>query len=95
MKKDIYARFEIIENHMPTYRSELFGIINTNEKRSSDQLQEVRKQLEENVQYNFNIMDERVDKFCDLMDKSLESLRQAVADNRDVYVSVINRSNIE
>jgi hypothetical protein len=29
------------------------------------------------------------------MDSSLESLRQAIADNRDVYVSVINRSNIE
>lgn len=40
-------------------------------------------------------MDERVDKFCELMDKSLETLRSAVADNRDVFVSVINRSNIE
>lgn len=55
----------------------------------------MRKGLEDNIKFNFEIMDERVDKFCDLMDKSLESLRQAVADNRDVYVSVINRSNIE
>ena len=51
--------------------------------------------MEDNVKYNFDIMDERVDKFCELMDKSLETLRSAVADNRDVFVSVINRSNIE
>ena len=75
MKKDLYTRFEIIENHMPTYRSELFGIIHTNEKRSSDQLHDMKRALEDNVKYNFDIMDERVDKFCELMDKSLESLR--------------------
>jgi hypothetical protein len=55
----------------------------------------VKKQLEDNVSHNFLVLDERVDKFCDLMDSSLEALRHAIADNRDVYVSVINRSNIE
>lgn len=40
-------------------------------------------------------MDERVDKFSELVDSNLETLRKAIADNRDVYVSVINKSNLE
>jgi len=41
------------------------------------------------------VLDERVDKFSELVDTNLETLRRAVADNREVYVSVINKSNIE
>ena len=44
---------------------------------------------------NFQVLDERVDKFSELVDTNLETLRRAVADNREVYVSVINKSNIE
>ena len=40
-------------------------------------------------------MDERVDKFSELVDTNLETLRKAIADNRDVYVNVINKSNLE
>lgn len=40
-------------------------------------------------------MDERVDKFSELVDSNLETLRKAIADNRDVYVSVINKTNLE
>ena len=41
------------------------------------------------------MLDERVDKFSELVDSNLETLRKAIADNRDVYVSVINKSNLE
>jgi len=41
------------------------------------------------------VLDERVDKFSELVDSNLETLRKAIADNRDVYVSVINKSNLE
>lgn len=44
---------------------------------------------------NFKILDDRVDKFSELVDTNLETLRRAVAENRDVYVSVINKSNLE
>ena len=44
---------------------------------------------------NFQVLDERVDKFSELVDSNLETLRKAIADNRDVYVSVINKSNLE
>ena len=40
-------------------------------------------------------MDERVDKFSELVDSNLETLRKAIADNRDVYVNIINKSNLE
>jgi hypothetical protein len=36
-----------------------------------------------------------VDKFSELVDSNLETLRKAIADNRDVYVSVINKTNLE
>ena len=41
------------------------------------------------------MLDERVDKFSELVDSNLETLRKAISDNRDVYVSVINKSNLE
>lgn len=41
------------------------------------------------------MLDERVDKFSELVDANLETLRKAIADNRDVYVSVINKTNLE
>lgn len=41
------------------------------------------------------MLDERVDKFSELVDSNLETLRKAIGDNRDVYVSVINKSNLE
>jgi hypothetical protein len=44
---------------------------------------------------NFQVLDERVDKFSELVDSNLETLRKAIGDNRDVYVSVINKSNLE
>jgi hypothetical protein len=40
-------------------------------------------------------LDERVDKFSELVDSNLETLRKAIADNRDVYVNIINKSNLE
>lgn len=44
---------------------------------------------------NFQVLDERVDKFSELVDSNLETLRKAIADNRDVYVNIINKSNLE
>jgi len=44
---------------------------------------------------NFQVIDERVDKFSELVDSNLETLRKAITDNRDVYVSFINKSNQE
>jgi hypothetical protein len=31
MKKDVYKRFEIIEGHLPVYRSELYKLLEANE----------------------------------------------------------------
>ena len=44
---------------------------------------------------NFQVIDERVDKFSELVDSNLETLRKAITDNRDVYVGFINKSNQE
>tara|TARA_B110000285_G_scaffold138149_1_gene154660 strand:- start:775 stop:1026 length:252 start_codon:yes stop_codon:yes gene_type:complete len=40
------------------------------------------------------VLDERVDKFSELVDSNMETLRKAVADNREVYISIINKSNV-
>ena len=42
---------------------------------------------------NFQVLDERVDQFSDLVDSNLETLRRATQDNREVFVSVINKTN--
>ena len=44
---------------------------------------------------NFQVLDDRVDKFSDLVDSNLETLRKAIGDNREVYVSLINKANLE
>ena len=95
MQKDIYKRFEIIEGHLPVYRSELYKLLETNEQRALKKIKEIKEGVEQTMLSNFQVLDERVDKFSELVDTNLETLRRAVADNREVYVSVINKSNIE
>ena len=46
MKRDIYKRFEIIENHLPVYRSELYKVLEGNEKRALTKIKEVRDAVE-------------------------------------------------
>lgn len=95
MKKDIYKRFEIIEGHLPVYRSELYKLLESNESRAMIKIKEIKDAVESTMLTNFQVLDERVDKFSELVDSNLETLRKAIADNRDVYVSVINKSNLE
>lgn len=95
MKKDIYKRFEIIEGHLPVYRSELYKLMEANENRALNKIKEIKEAVETTMLTNFQVLDERVDKFSELVDSNLETLRKAIADNRDVYVSVINKSNLE
>lgn len=95
MKKDIYKRFEIIEGHLPVYRSELYKLLETTEARALEKIKEIKEAVEQTMLSNFQVLDERVDKFSELVDTNLETLRRAVAENRDVYVSVINKSNLE
>lgn len=44
---------------------------------------------------NFQVLDERVDQFSELVDSNLETLRKGVQDNREVFVTVINKTNEE
>lgn len=95
MKKDIYKRFEIIEGHLPVYRSELYKLMENNEQRLLQKIKDIKEAVEATMLTNFQVLDERVDKFSELVDANLETLRKAIADNRDVYVSVINKTNLE
>lgn len=95
MKKDIYKRFEIIEGHLPVYRSELYKLLESNESRAMTKIKEIKEAVEQTMLTNFQVLDERVDKFSELVDTNLETLRKAISDNRDVYVNVINKSNLE
>ena len=46
MKKDVYKRFEIIEKHLPVYRSELYKLLETTETRVLSKMKEVKDGLE-------------------------------------------------
>jgi hypothetical protein len=95
MKKDIYKRFEIIESHLPIYRSELYKVLEGTEGRCLSKLKEVKDAIEQTMLTNFTVLDERVDQFSELVDSNMEILRKAVQDNREVFVSVINKTNEE
>jgi len=95
MKKDIYKRFEIIEGHLPVYRSELYKLLEVNEQRALSKIKEIKDAVDQTMLTNFQVIDERVDKFSELVDSNLETLRKAITDNRDTYVSVINKSTQE
>lgn len=46
MKKDIYKRFEIIEGHLPVYRSELYKLLESNESRAMTKIKEIKEAVE-------------------------------------------------
>jgi hypothetical protein len=46
MKKDVYKRFDIIEKHLPVYRSELYKLLETTETRVLSKMKEVKDGLE-------------------------------------------------
>lgn len=94
MKKDIYKRFEIIEGHLPVYRSELYKLLETNEQASLQKIKEIKDATELTIQNNFRLVDERIDKFSELVDTNLQGIRNALAENREVYVSALNKSNL-
>lgn len=53
MKKDIYKRFEIIETHLPIYRSELYKLLETSESRVLGKMKEVKDAIESTMLTNF------------------------------------------
>lgn len=53
MKKDIYKRFEIIESHLPIYRSEIYKILESSEVRVLEKLKEVKDAIEQTMLTNF------------------------------------------
>ena len=53
MKRDVYSRFEIIEGHLPVYRSELYKLLESNEQRALQKMKEVRDNIEQSMLTNF------------------------------------------
>ena len=95
MKRDVYKRFEIIEGHLPVYRSELYKLLESNEQRTLQKMKEIRDAIEQSMLTHFQSLDQRVDKFSELVDGNMETLRKAIAESREVYISIINKSNVE
>ena len=67
MKKDLYKRFEIIESHLPVYRSELYKLMETTEARTLSKLKELKDALSQTILTNFTALDDRVDQFSELV----------------------------
>jgi len=53
MKKDVYRRFEVIEKHLPVYRSELYKLLEGTEERVLTKVKEVKDGLEQTMLTNF------------------------------------------
>ena len=77
MKKDVYKRFEIIEGHLPVYRSELYKLLEANEQRILVKVKEIKDTIEGTMLNNFQAIDDRIDRFTDLVDSNLEVLKKA------------------
>ena len=71
MKKDLYKRFEIIESHLPVYRSELYKMMETTEARQLSKLKELKDALSQTILTNFTALDDRVDQFSELVSISM------------------------
>ena len=67
MKKDLYKRFEIIESHLPVYRSELYKLMEQTEARTLGKIKEVKDALSSTILTNFTALDDRVDQFSELV----------------------------
>ena len=61
MKKDLYKRFEIIESHLPVYRSELYKLMETTVARTLSKLAELKDPLKKTIETNLTALDDRVD----------------------------------
>jgi len=73
MKKDLYKRFEIIESHLPVYRSELYKLMEQAESRQLEKVKELKEALSSTILTNFTALDDRVDQFSELVSASLDN----------------------
>ena len=74
MKKDLYKRFEIIESHLPVYRSELYKMMETTEARTLSKLKELKDALSQTILTNFTALDDRVDQFSELVSINISTV---------------------
>ena len=93
MKQDIYKRFEFIEKHLPIYWSELYKLMERSEEWMLQKMKEVKEIVDSTMVTNFRQVDERMDQFSELVDINLDNLWWATTDNREVFVSIINKVN--
>ena len=49
MKKDLYKRFEIIESHLPVYKSELHKLMETTESRALQKVNELKESMSSTI----------------------------------------------
>lgn len=54
-------------------------------------MREVKETVDLNMVNNLKQVDERMDQFSELVDVNLDTLRKAITDNREIFISVINK----
>ena len=95
LKSDVYKRFDIIEGHLPVYRSELYKLLESNEQRALTKIKELKESVDETMLTNFNVIDERIDNYAGMIDGNLETIRKQLNENRDVFINCINKSSLD
>ena len=61
------------------------------EQRMLQKMREVKETVDLNMVNNFKQVDERLDQFSELVDVNLDTLWKAITDNREVFISIINK----
>ena len=56
-------------------------------------MKEVKETVDLNMVNNLKQIDERMDQFSELVDVNLDTLRKAITDNWEIFISVINKIN--
>ena len=55
----------------------------------------VKDNIEQTTHANFTVINSRIDQFSEQVDSNMDILGKAVADNREVFIDVVNRLSEE
>eukprot|EP00357_Protocruzia_adherens_P000537 CAMPEP_0114981866 /NCGR_PEP_ID=MMETSP0216-20121206/5778_1 /TAXON_ID=223996 /ORGANISM="Protocruzia adherens, Strain Boccale" /LENGTH=1008 /DNA_ID=CAMNT_0002343577 /DNA_START=148 /DNA_END=3174 /DNA_ORIENTATION=- len=84
-----------LEDGLLVTKSDLEKLIEFSENRTWDKIKSTRETLDQHFTSNTKVLEERVDQLTEMTDASLDALKGAMQNNRDVFVSMINKLNEE
>ena len=94
-KSEIIKRFGKVDQRMQAFTTDLNASIETNESRLFLKLRELQKNLEEHLAGNMKILETRIETLAAMVDTSLGNFETSLFQNREVFVDIVNKLNLE